>query len=79
MHCLGNIDTHVAVHEYKLEIYTIRRRNRCLIMFVKFTPIHPDDFIKEMSSLIEIIVQECMMKFVFVNLTREYQSIIEYF
>ena len=33
-------------------------RSRCPILFVKFTLIHPDDFIKEIPSLSEMIVQE---------------------
>ena len=49
---------HIVVHEHKLEIYIILWRYRCPILFVKFTLIHPDDFIKEIPSLIEVIIQK---------------------
>ena len=44
---------------------------------VKFTLIHPDDFIKEIPSFIKMIVQE--YKLCFMNLMRDCQSIIDCF
>ena len=50
-------------------------RKRCPILFVKSIPIHPD-FIKEILSLIEMIVRE--YNFFLVKLMRECRPIIEY-
>ena len=51
-------------------------RNRHTILFVKFTLIHPDGFIKEIPSLIEMFDQESIS---FCELDRECQPKTEYF
>ena len=47
---------HRDIFVIDLDIMAHLDRNRCPILFVKFALIHPDDFIKEIPNLIEIIV-----------------------